>query len=310
MPVINQSAVADARTTFESLVSNALENARASNAYQSIASMVTPSGSIAFEYTMAGATPAWALWDDERDSGGFRKYSIRVPQTKYQKSILLDRQDVVYDQDGSTGRALSSFVGADVAAIYDQLAFAELNGNPTCIDGGDLLSATHSFGSGGGTWDNITSDALNFDTFNTGVETMMDLDDENGEPLNLMPSVLVVATNLRRTAKEIVQAEDRPISVGTAGAINAAGIGATGITNVYRADNWTLVVTPRLTSSKWVMIDPRFPPIGIVQWRGPETVVVDDMTADRRVREDKFFYGVEADIATCGLQPWGIYGNL
>ena len=309
MAILNSDAVADARTTFEALVDSALQRSRASSAWQRIARLVKGVGSIAHETVMPGATPTCVEWTDEADFGGFRKYSRRTPLKSYHKSVELKRADVVYDTDGSTGAQLQAFIGrAGLESIYDQLAFAALSANSTGVDGVALLSDTHPFGSST-TWDNKTTDALSFDSFNTEVERMMGLLDEHGEPLNLNPRVLVCHTDVRREAKEIVGAEDRPISVGTAGAINSGGVGATGITNIYKGDNWELITSARLTTGQWFIIDPDYPPIKLVEWRAPEAVVVDDMTSEPRNNRDVFQYSVEADIAADGEQPWGIAGK-
>jgi phage major head subunit gpT-like protein len=307
MAILNNDAVADARTTYEALFNSALQSNRAQNAWSRVARKVTGTG-IAHQTIVPGATPTWTEWVGEKDFGGFRKYARTTPLKTYHKSIELKRSDVVYDKDGSTGAALNTLV-RDFDALYDKLVFDKLSANPTGVDGVALLHATHPFGSST-TWDNITSTALSFSEFDTMVEDMMNLKDEFGEPLNLRPRVLVAAVDIRREAMEIVGAEDRPIAVGTAGAINSAGIGATGITNIYKSDNWELIITPRFTAGQWVIIDPDFPPIKLVEWRAPEPIIVDDMTADTRVRQDVFLYGAEADIAADGEQPWGIAGKL
>jgi phage major head subunit gpT-like protein len=306
MAILNTDAVADARTTFEALAKSALQNNKANGAWSRVARRVSADG-IAHQTIIAGATPAWSEWVGEKDFGGFRKYARTTPLKTYHKSIELKRADVVYDKDGSTAAALNTLV-RDFDDLYDKLVFDKLSANPTGVDGAALLSATHPFGSST-TWDNLTSTALSFSEFDAMYEDMINLKNEFGDPLNLRPRVLVVACDIQREAREIVGAMDRPVSVSTAGAMNGAA-GATGITNIYKGDNFELIITPRFTSGQWVMIDPDFPPIKLAVWREPEPIIVDDMTADQRVRKDVFLYGAEADIAADGEQPWGIAGKL
>lgn len=307
MAILNSDAVADARTTYEALFNSALQNAQTNSAWQRIARRCTGTG-IAHQTIIPGATPTWEEWVGEKPFGGFRKYARTTPLKTYHKSIELKRSDVMYDTDGSTGAALQAFVGANLDGIFDKLVFDKLSANPTGVDGVALLHDSHPFGSST-TWDNKSADALTFDSFNVEVERMIGLLNEHGEPLNLNPSVLVVAADIRREAKEIVGAEDRPVSVATSGAMGGV-VGATGITNIYKADNWELIVSPRLTTGQWAIVDPNFPPLKLVVWRSPEPIIVDDMTADRRVHQDVFLYGAEADMAADGEQPWGIAGKL
>lgn len=309
MAVLNESAVGDARTMFETLV-GALQGKRSQGAWTRIAKLVKGVGSIAHETIMPGATPTWVEWTDEADFGGFRKLSRRTPLKKYHKTLALDRTSVVYDQDGSTAAAMEAFLG-DFEALYDKLVFDMLMTNPTGIDGVALLHDSHPYGSST-TWDNKNGSALTFGTFQTEVERMMALLDEQGEPIGLNPNVLVVGPSSRQIAKEIVGAEDRPIAVSTAGAYTpTAGIvGATSITNIYKADNWELIVSPRVTSTNWCVIDSRYPPLKLVEWRSPEAVILDDMAGETRARRDEFLYKVEADMAADGVQPYGIAGTI
>ena len=310
MGILNESAVADARTLFETLTNSALQSARANGAYSRLARVVDGATGIAHETVIAGATPTWAEWTDEADFGGARKYSRRTPLKKYHKTLALDRVQVTQDQDGSTASLMQSFLTSNgVEYLFDKLVFDSLNSNPTGVDGVAILSDTHPYGSST-TWDNKNAGALTFASFQTEVERMMGLLDEHGEPLDLQPKVLVVGTGQRQIAKEIVGAEDRPVAVATSGSHASGTVGATQITNIYKADNWELIVTPRMSSTNWCIVDPRFPPLKLVIWRKPEPIILDDMNGEHRARKDEFLYKLEADIAADGEQPWGIAGYI
>lgn len=307
MAIANQDAVADARGMYEALANSALQNNKANGAWSRVARKVSGGSGVSHQSIVAGATPTWAELEGERDFAGFRKYTRTTPLKTYHKSIELKRADVVYDKDGSTAAALNNLV-REFDDIYDKLVFDKLSGNPTGVDGVAILHATHPFGSST-TWDNITSTALSFAEFDNMVEDMMNLKNEFGDPLNLRPRVLVAAVDIRREALEIAGAQDRPVSVATSGAMGGV-VGGSSITNIYKSDNWEVIITPRFTAGQWVVIDPDFPPIKLVEWRAPEAIIVDDMTADTRVRKDVFLYGAEADIAADGEQPWGVAGKL
>lgn len=308
MPIASESAVADARTTFEALAENALAGSRSTGAWQFIAREVKPNGSVAHEFTLPGATPTWKQFLGERVREGFRKYTKRIPLKKYDKTLELDRASVVYDNDGSTGAALSAFMN-DGESFWDKLVLESLVGNPTGCDGVSLINDSHPFASGGGTWDNKTTSALSFSSFNTERARMMALKDEFGEPLGLMPKTLVVHPDEEEIALQIAGSDVKPIAVGTAGAINSTGIGGSIITNVFRG-KIDVVVTSRFTSGDWVIVDPRYQPIAFCVWQDPRSVVVDDLTSSSAVNYDSFLYMMQADAAADGLQPWGIAGKI
>lgn len=307
MGILNESAVADARTTFETLANSAL-NSTASPVWQAFARRVDPNGSIAHETVIPGATPTWKQMLGQRVYETFRLYTRRTPLAKYDKYLRLPRESVVYDQTGSTANALSAFT-ADLDQFLDKFAIEKLAENPTGADNTALIHATHPFGSGGGTWSNSNTNALSFAQFNASRARMRARLKENGEPIGLEPNVLLVHPDEEELAIQIAQADSKPVAVGTAGAINTGGVGGSAIKNVFRG-SVDVVVSARWGSGDWLLMDSRFPPLIVPVWRDPEVVIVDDMTSHQRVENDLFVYGVEADAAFDGLQPWGIDGKI
>ena len=308
MAILNESAVADARTTFETLAGSALSASGPPPVWQAIARRVDPNGSIAHEMVIPGATPAWKEFLGQRVFDDVREYTKRIPLKTYDKYMALKRTQVTNDKSGAVAQQLSDFT-ANLGEFLNKFAIEKLASNPTGADGVSLINDSHPFANGGGVWDNKSADALSFSSFNVERARMRSLKKENGELIGLEPKVLIVHPDQEEIALQIAQADQKPISVGTAGAINTAGIGATGITNVFRG-SVDVVVTGYWTSGKWAIIDPRYQPLVVPVWRDPETVIVDDMAAHRRVENDVFLYGVEADANFDGLQPWGIAGNL
>lgn len=308
MSIAGESSLQAARTTFETLLDSALTRLRQGGLESIFSRRFEGGASAAIELDMPGAVPAFEAWDDEKSFGGFREHTVTIPLKRWEASVKLKRAQVVYDQAGTVAQALKQLTG-DVGYLWEKLVLDALDDNPTGIDGVSLLNNSHPFASGGGTWDNLTTDALSFDAFDAGRAAMRGLLDEYGEPLGIEPDILIVHPDEERTAREICQADERPIAVGTAGAINSAGIGATGVTNVYRGA-CNVVVSPRMTSGSWRILDSRYAPIALGVWRDPEAVVTDDMSAESRQRRDDFLYSVEADANTAGLYPHGLYGKL
>lgn len=308
MAIAGESNLQAARTTFETLMDSALSRLRQGGLESLFAARYDGGGSAALEIDMPGAVPAFEQWTDEAHFNGLREHKVSIPFAKYKAGVKLKRQQVVYDQAGTVGHALANLT-SDVAYLWEKLVIEKLAANPTGIDGVSLLNDSHSFAADGGTWDNKVTTALSFDAFDSARAAMRALKDEFSEPLGIEPDTLLVHPDEERVALEIAQADNRPISVGTAGAINTVGIGATGVTNVYRG-SVNVVVSPRWTSGDWLLLDSRYKPIALAVWRDPEAVISDDMAGESRQRRDDFLYAVEADVNTAGLQPYGVYGKI
>lgn len=307
MAIAGEANIQAARTTYESLMDTALDQARSAGLETSFSQRFNADGN-AYELSMGGAVPAFEQWVGRRSWRGFRVLKKTIPIDKQATGVELSREQVVYDTTGLVETKLRQ-VASDTSYLYEKLVIEKLADNPTGIDGVALMSGSHPYAESGGTWDNQSGNALSFDEFDTARAAMRSLKDEEGEPLDIEPRILLVHPDEERTALEIAQADARPISVATAGAINSGGIGATGITNVYRG-TVDVVVSSRWTSGKWALLDPRYAPIALCVWRDPESFIDDDMSSGRRMDDDTFRYGAEADVNCDGFQPWGVYGNL
>lgn len=308
--IAGESAVANARTTYEALANSALQGNRASGAWKSVAREVRPGKGVSYQITIPGATPAWRQFTGTRVRQGARKYSKTIGLKKYDKTLELERESVEYDTDGSTAILMEQHLN-DGESFWDKMVFESLGSNPTGADGVSLINDAHPYASGGGTWDNKTTSALGFGSYNTERARMKALLDEYGEPLNLNPDTLVCHPDDEEIALQIIGANSdvKPVAVGTAGAINTTGIGGSTITNVFRGTA-TLVLTPRFTSGDWVIVDSRYAPIFFCVWKEPTVNVVDSMQSHTVVENDVFLYQQLADAAADGVQPWGIAGKI
>ena len=306
MPIAGNAAVQNTRTTFETLLETANMAQKETGVAERLAVRKDGRGGTAIQFTVPGAGPDYERWAGEKNFRGFRKLKTTCTFDKYHKSMGLQRQEVVHDQDGSTGARMSTWM-ADAGYVFDKVIIDKLKTNPTVADGTALLANSHTYG----TFDNLTTDALNFDTFDAGRAAMRSQTDEFGEFPPVMPDTLLVHTDEERIALEITQADTRPVSVGTGGeiTINGSGLGATSLMNVYMG-SVMVIVTPRWTSGDWLLIDSRFPPIGLGVWRDPEPHILDSMDDTPRFTRDEFLYSVEADLNTVGLTHHGCYGKI
>jgi phage major head subunit gpT-like protein len=76
-----------------------------------------------------------------------------------------------------------------------------------CFDGQAYFASTHDLDPAGNQSNNFTSSALNATNFDTVWAAMASYTGEDGEPMGVMPNLLVVPPQLAKEAREIVAAE-------------------------------------------------------------------------------------------------------
>lgn len=203
-----------------------------------------------FQLTLA--TPQLRQWIGSKQLKSLRAFESQIDIVKWEKSIALDRFDVVNDRTGSVIAAIDRFI-AQIPDDLEVRIFAALFGNTVNgYDGVPFFSASHPFASGTG--NNITTSALSFETFRAAKQIMRLYADEDGRPWNINPTHLVVGPSLERTALEIVGA-DRPVPFNATTQDATTGIvGSTVISNVYRGEV-DVVVTNKLSGGQWGVFD-------------------------------------------------------
>lgn len=307
--IAGAAAIQSARTTFETVVETGLKRNGENGIADLIAQRYEPQGGLTVDISTHGAVPAMQQREESHQFTGLRVMNVKCSHAHYQAGIELPRPQVIHDKSGTVGNALRAFQ-SEVDYFWALLCVGKLDANPTGIDGVSLINDSHPYGANGGTWDNDVDAALSFDTWDTAQTKAGQLHDEFDQPLDIRLDTLIVNPAELREAKEILGSDLRPISVGTAGAINTAGIGATGVLNVYQSASTQLVVTSRITAGNWFALDSRYKPIAYCVWSDPQAHVADDMSGDERMSRDVFRYSVEADAAAVGFMPWGLVGYV
>jgi phage major head subunit gpT-like protein len=173
-------------------------------------------------------------WEGERITRSGGVYTYSVDAEKYELTYGVPLEDFEDDQLGFH-RAMIAQIGEQAALWRDDLVFAALLAGSTDLgyDGAAFFANAHSLN--GNTIDNLfASTALNSDNYNAVRAAMMDYVGEDGRSLRVMPNLLVVPPALERTAKEIVEATQRPIVYG-------ANTAAAPIDNVMRGTSRVMV---------------------------------------------------------------------
>jgi phage major head subunit gpT-like protein len=161
-----------------------------------------------------------------------------------------------------------------------------------CIDGETFFSDTHKADpnnviTGVNTYDNKLALALDVTNFNDAYQKMLMFPDGKGRPMGLMPTHLIVPPQLRKTAKDILEAD----TVSTGG------------TNVNKGEV-QLVVEPLLgdEGTRWFLISMDAGAPFFIQEREALTTIVKNLPTD-----DNVFYDDVIKILTKGRGEGG-YG--
>jgi len=198
------------------------------------------------------ATPQLRRWLGAKQLKSLRAFSFSIPNEKWEKTIELDRFDVENDRTGSVLSAIDRFLAQIPDDLETQIISAMFANTALGYDGLPLFNASHPFSAGTG--NNITTTQLGFESYRAARQAMMLFADEDGRPLNIRPTHLVVGPALERIAKEIVGA-DRPVAYSATTQDATSGIVAvTSIENVF-AGEVTVFVTNKLSGTQWALVD-------------------------------------------------------
>ena len=308
-----QLNTSSANTAFMAMGSEVF--ARAENlAWQTYVKSV-PCDGANLEIDAIGPSPEVREMTSIQRFGAYREYARRVAVKPYSAdAVEFARARVDGDKSGLIELALKDYLDS-VKSFFWKPVVDLLNSNPTCIDGGALLSTTHSYASGGGTWSNKVTTAFTPAAMATGVQAMVALLLENGAPASIRPTHLYVNPNLERDAKDAIGVQ-RPMPVDNTGVVNAtSGVVAAVLGQNWLAGELQLIVEPRSsTTTDWLLIDcskPNAKPIIAGMQGAPEPIINGPGTNSQTYFDrDVYQYTVRARAALSGFMPHVIYGRL
>jgi len=214
----------------------------------------------------------------------------------YELTQEIDRNDILDDQLGVYA-PLIKMMGDQSARWPDDLMTALIQGGTSnlAFDGQAFFSASHPVGdAAGSTYSNLNASGfpLNAANYATARQAMMAIKGEDGKPLLIQPSLLVVPPQLEFTARQILNADF--IAPGVAVGMNAASQMQS---NVLKGSA-DLLVLPDLASESdaWYLLDTTKPIMPFIfQLRKPPTfAALTDPTLENVFMRKKFVYGVDA----------------
>lgn len=290
---VNQSALQSIYRGFKTIFNQAFSNAKP--LYERIATVV-PSTTRAEEYKWLGKVPRMREWIGERVIQNLTAYGFTLKNKPYEATVAVDRDDIEDDSIGVYTPIIQS-LGQSAAMHPDELVFDLLQKgfNTLGYDGQYFFDEDHKDGDGP-VQSNKGTAALEHDSYAAARAQMMSLKDENGNPLNIVPNLLVVPPQLDKKGREILLAERT----------------STGATNVNK-DTAELLVVPALAGNPnaWFLLDTTKPvrPLIFQSRKKPEFVSLDSPDDPNVFMRKEYLYGVDSrDNAGFGL--WQLaYGS-
>ncbi len=190
-------------------------------------------------YPWLGAIPEPSQFLDERKARKVSEYSMQVENLDYEQTIAIKRA-LLDDERYGQLNGMASKMGVKFTKWFDKSLFAKLPAGATALayDGQYFFDTDHSEGNSG-TQSNKGTSALDATTFATGRAAMLGFKDDQGDPVGIVPNLLVVPPSLEKTALEIVKA----VTVSTGGTNVQAGLAE-------------VLVSPWLTdTNNWYLLD-------------------------------------------------------
>jgi phage major head subunit gpT-like protein len=257
------------------------------------------------ESTLAVETYAWLSelpimreFVDERVIKQLSEYSYSIRNRKFEATIGVAREVLEDEQLGQVKIRVQSMAEA-AAQHFDQLLFTLIEAGSTtaCFDGQNFYSANHL--QGGQNNSNVGVAVLTSDALEAAIVGMQRIPLDNGQPMAVKPTHILVPPELSFTAKRILNSTYYPEATGT-------GLPGNMAENPLKG-SLQIVESARLTSAtEWHLFDCSHPvkPFVLQQRVAPEVRALDGSEGETETTflRDVYLYGVRSrDNAGYGL---------
>lgn len=154
-----------------------------------------------------GTVPTWRKWVDERRAGGFKEYKYNIKNLPFEHTISLDKRLMQFDKTGQIKLKATS-AGAAFEKWISKKAWNTLRAGASiiCYDGQYFFDTDHNWS---GTNQSNYKGCSALDATNLGEirAAMMNFTDEQGQPLGVMPNLLVVGPDNEQAAWELTKSQ-------------------------------------------------------------------------------------------------------
>lgn len=242
-----------------------------------------PSSSLVGTYSWMDTVETMREWIGPRTIKNLSNTDYQLTNRDWERTIGCGRNEIEDDVLGVFSMKVQA-LGETAAKHVDRQAVSALQNGATnlCFDGLSFFNNAHTLDPAG-TQDNLfASTALSAANYAAVRAAMMAYTDSDGQPLGVMPNLLVVPPQLEATARTVLNAE---IIQGT----------QAGISNVWR-NSADLLVIPELANEAtvWYMLDVSKPIMPLI-WQERRPVTLTSMTAP-----------TDEAVFTTGQYRWGI----
>lgn len=284
--LVNKSSIQAAFVGLKTLFNNAF--AAAPSTWDKIA-MKVPSSTGSNLYAWLSAFPKMRRWVGEKHVKNLQAYSYSVVNEDWEATVAVNRNHIEDDQLGIY-QPQAQMAGFSAKQLPDEIVYELVNNGfvALCYDGQYFFDVDHPVA--GGSVSNLGTKALSASTlaaaqasYGAARTAMRRFKDEDGRPINISPTVLLVPPALEDTARALLtvdRLED-------------------GKPNPYKGTA-ELVVESRLTSdTAWFLLDTSKPvrPFIYQERKAPVFVQQTDPEADDVFSRKEYKFGAEARAA-------------
>ncbi|MGQ7818821.1 Mu-like prophage major head subunit gpT family protein [Metapseudomonas furukawaii] len=296
--LINKSSIQAAFVALKTLFNNAFQ--AAPSTWEKIA-MKVPSKTGTNLYAWLSRFPRMQRWIGEKHVKALKAYKYAIENEDWEATVEVDRNDIEDDTLGIYAPQ-AQMAGHSAKQLPDQIVYEVVNGafETLCYDGQYFFDTDHPVG--GSSVSNrgkkklaIHSLAAAMASYGAARIAMGQVIDEEGDPLDITPNILLVPKALEDAARTLLTADRLE----------------DGKANIYKGTA-ELVVSGRLKSdTAWFLLDTSRPvrPFIYQERKAPDFVQQTDMSSDDVFSRKKFKFGAEARAAG-GYGFWQLaYGS-
>ena len=206
--IVNQQALRGIYTSFKVIFQKAFEQNE--TLWQRIATLV-PSETGEENYKWLGKIPHMREWIGDRQIQNLSASDYTIKNKDFELTVSVPRSDIEDDRIGLYKPIVES-IGQSAKQHPDELVFKLLPGGfvNKCYDGKAFFASDHVVGDGkkAKSYSNKGTARLSRAAYRAARKAIMSLVDENGDSLNLVPDLLIVAPANEDVAKEILLADE------------------------------------------------------------------------------------------------------
>lgn len=294
--IINQMAIREVFSSFSTVFNKTFESTEVQ--YRKIA-MEVPSEARDENYAWLGSMPSMREWIGDRHIQNLVVHTYSIKNKTFETTIGVPREDIEDDQIG-VFKPMIQDLAESARKLPDKLVFGLLPAAFTelCYDKKPFISTQHPYmfsNKKKGFQSNKGTDKLCPESYGTARSAMMSLTNDEGEPLYIVPDLLVVSPQNEAVAKRIVKSNY-----------------ISNETNIYK-DTAEVLVVPELcgTPDMWFLICTKksIKPFIFQNRSAAKFVSLDKENDDNVFFKKQYIYGVDTR-CNAGYGLWQLaYGS-